>query len=573
MKNLAMKFGFDGTLKISVTVGTFIALGFWLFWRVARINPAILGDEYLYSVNSRHALPWEDSPAGDFSNYLFNFVYSSSNLCGAEFYSCVKTLNIIFFLGFIFLILVLALKFLGFWSALLFSVVAGLSPISIYVSLFLPESMYFFMIGLVLMAALKAGESYNWQNWAKVGLYTGLASLVKPHAWLSALAIGIFLMVVGLSRRENRARKLLQAIASFSASAIITRLAIGVLVGGPKAVDFFGVYLGAETLQELSTGLQAAEPGVEEPVGTSPLAGVQTLFWPQLQIHTQLVAALMGVAVLGMVARLISLAMTRKAGPADLLSLLSLIWLLTLVIEIVIFTGWITGQGDDHSSRVLSRYYDFLFVIVPLAGLVSLSSGAAEKVNVWVRGALAGGLLYLISKAFTSTFAFLEIQIADTPTLAGLVVSADIFNAAALIAAIGLLIFAFQPRFAAWALVCALPFTMVGTGFSIQNEYDRIRGFDNAQDSAGQYLRSNLSESELSRTWVAATSRFEATNVGFWADSPDLLDYGLFIPGGVLEESSLPNDVDFVVITGDLTYGGPYSEVHLGEGFSVYRLP
>ncbi len=68
----------------------------WVFSRVSMVNPAILGDEYLYSINARHAAPWDPSPAGDFSNYLFNLVYSSTNICGDAFYTCGKILNLIF---------------------------------------------------------------------------------------------------------------------------------------------------------------------------------------------------------------------------------------------------------------------------------------------------------------------------------------------------------------------------------------------------------------------------------------------------------------------------------------------
>jgi len=35
----------------------------WVFSRVNTVNPAILGDEYLYSVNARHAAPWDPSAA------------------------------------------------------------------------------------------------------------------------------------------------------------------------------------------------------------------------------------------------------------------------------------------------------------------------------------------------------------------------------------------------------------------------------------------------------------------------------------------------------------------------------
>jgi hypothetical protein len=35
----------------------------WISSRVSVVNPAILGDEDLYSVNARHAAPWDPSAA------------------------------------------------------------------------------------------------------------------------------------------------------------------------------------------------------------------------------------------------------------------------------------------------------------------------------------------------------------------------------------------------------------------------------------------------------------------------------------------------------------------------------
>jgi hypothetical protein len=102
---------------------------------VSTVNPAILGDEYLYSINARHAAPWDPSPAGDLSNYLFYLVYSSTNLCGDAFYSCGKILNLIFFIGFLIIIFIIAVRFLNYWVALAFTVAAGLSPISVYTSI------------------------------------------------------------------------------------------------------------------------------------------------------------------------------------------------------------------------------------------------------------------------------------------------------------------------------------------------------------------------------------------------------------------------------------------------------
>lgn len=171
-----------------------VFLGTWLFSRISNINPAILGDEYLYSMNARKALPWDPSPAGDFSNYLFNFVYQTTNLCGPDFYTCTKAINVVFFLGFTTTLFVIASRFMHWLAALGFMTAATLSPLSVYTSMFLPESMYFFFIGIVLIFSLRAISDFTWRNWALVGLALGLTSLVKPHAWLSLVGIGITLL-------------------------------------------------------------------------------------------------------------------------------------------------------------------------------------------------------------------------------------------------------------------------------------------------------------------------------------------------------------------------------------------
>ena len=71
---------FLGSWKNLLAIGTLPLLGGWIFSRVWMVNPAILGDEYLYSLNARKAGPWDPPLAGDFSNYLFNFVYQGTNL-------------------------------------------------------------------------------------------------------------------------------------------------------------------------------------------------------------------------------------------------------------------------------------------------------------------------------------------------------------------------------------------------------------------------------------------------------------------------------------------------------------
>lgn len=560
---------FIGNWRNVVALATLIPLGIWVYSRVWMVNPAILGDEYLYSMNARKAAPWDPSPSGDFSNYLFNFVYQGTNLCGNDFYSCAKVLNLVFFLGFVFTIFLVALRFLPFWAAYGFMVAAGLSPLSVYTSMFLPESMYMFFIGLVLVSVLHAMKTFTWQSWALTGFSLGVASLVKPHAWLSAIAVFITLVIVGLGNRDLGVRRTGLGVIALFFGAVLSRVLVGLAVAGPKALGFFGQYLGLNTIEQVVSGPASAP--AESVVGSSPMSGVFALFGPQLNVHLLVTTALMAVSVIGLVIAVINIFQSRKLTSVNAFALFAFVWLFSLMVEIVVFTGWVTGGGDDHTTRVLLRYYEFLFVIVPLAGLSVFAKGLGEKTSVWLRWILAIVFATLLTPAFTGFFSSLTIQIADAPTLAGLVVNADVFNAVAVIGFIAIAVFATFPRYTAFAYLLLLPATMIGTGWQIQDQYQGFRGSLSSADKAGQYLRDNFTEDQIDSTWILATSRFDATNIAIWADSPKMT-YELFGPGTQIAPELIPAGKQIVIANGDLGIASGEFEKVVGDGFTVFIL-
>lgn len=111
---------FLGSWKYLLALGTLPILGSWIYSRVWTFNPVILGDEYLYSMNARKVEPWDAPVAGDFSKNMFNCIYQGTNTRGDAFYACGKLLNIIFFLGFVFTLFIIACRYLPFWSAYAF---------------------------------------------------------------------------------------------------------------------------------------------------------------------------------------------------------------------------------------------------------------------------------------------------------------------------------------------------------------------------------------------------------------------------------------------------------------------
>jgi hypothetical protein len=61
--------------------------------RIMPVLPAVMQDEYVYSIQARFT-PF----AGQlYPNYLFSWLYSGTSACGADFYSCGKGLNVLFF--------------------------------------------------------------------------------------------------------------------------------------------------------------------------------------------------------------------------------------------------------------------------------------------------------------------------------------------------------------------------------------------------------------------------------------------------------------------------------------------
>lgn len=554
--------------QVAILSASLVALGVWLWSRVGTINPAILGDEYLYSMNARKSFGWGDLPSGDFSNYLFNFVYSSSNYCGEAFYACAKGLNIVFFLGFLALITLAAARTLPFVYAIALTWGIGLSPLSVYTSMFLPESMFMFFIGLTFLLAVVAMDRQTHQSWIVVGIALGLSALVKPHAFLSLTGLTIALLVVGLATGEHRVRRAAANLGALLAAFLMTRVFVGLAIAGPKSLGLFGQYASSKTITQIAGGPRTEDFVIGQEI--DPMAGVVQLFGPQAVTHIFVIAALVGLSLVALSANVIH--MTKSGTPSSHghTALLALIWASSLMIEVVAFTGWITGSGDDHTSRVLLRYYEFALIFVVVGGLSVLHAGVLSKISALLRWVLAFAGIAILTPAFSGHFDGLEVQIADAPGLAGLIVSREVFGFVATLTFLGMLVLAAFPKMAFVPVTAITLSVLVTTGFQIQNQYILFRGEPEAADRAGHYLYATFSEENRRSGLILSTSRFEATNVAFWADSPEL-QFEVYGPGSIYDFSLAPDGTAFIVATSGIEVTGEGISVQEFEGFTLYE--
>lgn len=571
MKSLQVWIRKIGTLKLSALFAALISTSIWIFVRVRDINPAILQDEWIYNISSRKFSPWDQEVPFDFANYLFNFIYHGTVICGSEnFYTCVKVLNIVFIQGFAISLLLVALRFLPFWGAFVFYASVMLSPTSIYASMFLPESLFFFLIGLTLIAVLHAAKIPIWRNWLIVGSLLGLAGLVKPHAFMAAMAVGIYLIISSLRQRpfwplfgKNVAGLI---IGFFS-----VRIVLGFLLAGPKALNVFSSYGATDSLGQFVGGVASGEAAVSSSsvLGAGAVAGAIGLFPLQSYTHLLVVGALVGASVAAIAIANIDAFKSSESTPTHNLAVLMAIWLGVLVISIVLFTGWITGNGDDHTTRVLLRYYDYLFPMIALAGLVvAYDKTLLANTKAWIRWALVAPMALVISLAYAGFFGTLTIQIADAPNLAGLVVDKTTLDVTANLMFLTLLVIAFFPKYTIWAMVVLIPWTLVSTGWQIQDQYRGFRAEPSAADRAGHFVADTVPRDQLSEVVILAESRFDGRVASFWMESDNTLE---ILGPGVFPAAQLPPETNWVLLIGNLQLD--QGEIISSEdGYQLVRL-
>jgi len=546
----------------SLAIGT---AGAFVLWRVLGINPAILGDEWVYLVSARHYEIWSAEAAG-LGNYLFNFIYKGTLLCGDGFYQCAKGLNLSFFLLFVVFLILTLRDYANKWLALLFGLGVLLSPLSVYVSMFLPETLFFAMIGGAVFSLSKALQADATASWAWLGVFLGLAALTKPHALISAMGMGLFLLLYVFSRQGPLLLRL-RPLTTTIGVALVTRFGLGFVLGGPATLSLFTSYNTGEALATIaSTGTEPEMAG-ESLIGAGQVIGALGLFPDQIIVHIVSIAAIAGAAVTVVIARFLTPIRREEAKPVDQLALSVLIWLGAMVVAIVLFTGWITGGGDDHTTRVLLRYYDFLIPVMFLVAIALVSQGKLNSVTLFARWAPSALFMFASAVAFTGFFNSLTVQIADAPFLAGLIVDRFVYDSVSIIGFSAVLVLAFFPRHLLWSLTATMAITFPMMGFTSQDQYISFRGQDNGPDEMGKFAYEAIPSNQRDLTTVIAQTRFDGRTISFWMDADN--DLLLVSAGTAITKDSFDVNHEFLVVD---------STMELGPGLDIvselggYRL-
>jgi phosphoglycerol transferase len=547
--------------------------------RVWPVLPAVMQDEYVYSIQARFT-PFAEQL---YPNYLFSWLYSGTSACGADFYSCGKAFNVLFYfvtLAFIFLI---ARRLLSVtWGAMI-ATVAAFSPIHVYVSYFMPEAMYFAFITATIYVALIAGSKHKLSWWVATGALLGFSALVKPHALFTLPAFLLFALLVALrSEGGSLSKGLIASLGKLGAFAVV-KFGGGFAFAGAAGLSLFGRSYEQSLNQFVSENAQGQADVIAQSVSTISNAATEAsvqaaessgpgffeIFIPHSLAHLALLLTVAGIPLL-LSMSVIKDAVVKKQEVSASSQFLLLIGLLSLSFAVVVgaFEGVVTSLGDDHSSRIITRYYEFLVPLLLIAAAV-FAKFVEPKIRVRLIqsgiliAALVFGWVYLsgVNQSF-----------ADSILLSGYLSSPAVIPIVAVVGIIVALVWIFSAGSGSKLIVyVATPLVLLIAGFTSQGYLLTQVGTNEAYfDVAGQKAKPLLADVAGDKISIVGPVRYQNFTTKFWIDKPGIKDVSL-PDGESIDVAALP-DVDYVVLIGNAKISGASEVLEQGEGYAIVKL-
>jgi phosphoglycerol transferase len=542
-----------------------IAFGAWSISRVWTVLPSIMGDEYVYTSAARH-LPFAEQ---FFSNYVFSWIMSATNMCGTDFYVCTKSINSVFFAIAIIFTFLIAIRYLTFgWSVFVASVTA-LSPIAIPVSYFMPEIMYFAAMTGVVLVALWIADQDRWLLWSISGIALGVAALVKPHAIFMLPAFTIFAFVVAYKQVEGNWISGLKSATASVVGFVVAKFGLGFLFAGTEGLKLFGGY--GSPVEALTSIVGNTEPKVAEAQGIEA-TGVElfvSVASGHLIMHLAAVLLIAGLPLLLSLRVMVSVAnKSEPVGPVS--SLFVLVGLITfsIITVVAIFEAYVTVGGDDHSDRLILRYYEFLIPQFIVMGL--LLPRFTDSKLPWriAQGALVASAALFFSIFYPANF---NQQYADSSSMPGLHSSGGLFIAVAVALSAAILYWVFTPEEGNLILGrFILPLFMVSSLVLAQNNLITINGTPAYFDQAGWDSRTYLEGVPGDQILVIGQVRTQVFTVKFWIDEPYIRDL-LLGEGYSLVESDVTG-AEYVVVLGNFGIDFAHEIITEGEGYRLVKV-
>lgn len=538
--------------KIASWVLPTIGLGLiWVASRIWGVLPKILGDELIYSINSRH-LPLSESSV---PNYLFNLVFGTTNTCGYGFYTCGKAINMLFLVGFAVFIYLAARLLVEPAMAFYAGLLALVGPISAYASYFTPDMMFYFGASIVIYLVMKTSSGSKIGRWALIGLALGLVTLIKPHALFLIPPIVIYLIFLGIKGGKGSVGKAILSAFAFVGATFATKFAIGFTFAGEKGLSIFGGSYDASASGVLG-GENAAE-GWIIPENVAPLVAggaVSATIW-QVLFHISYLVIFFGIpAIFVIIKALKSLKKNAELTNDARVSAFMFAAVATLVAVSAVFVSVSGSFGEILQNRVMVRYYEYLVPFLPLAVLVGFKSAKdVGKVARWVTVGIVAVWLG-VSLPYLSTL--VPGMFTDSSLMAAAIMSGISLWIYGVLSLAVIIYWAVKPMDGAKAWLYAVaPAVVLLYAISSYTNMTIKSSIVGPYTTASRFAHDNLNFEQRQKLIVIGNTNQNVQAAQLWIDAPK--STGKSLPeGSEVNIDEYPEEIEYLLIVGNLSIKG-----------------
>jgi phosphoglycerol transferase len=567
----------------SLTIGLATIAGILLVVlpRISEVLPKILGDELLYSQNARLLSPEE----WFLPNFLFNWVFSSTNVCGYGFYTCGKVINVFLLLCLGFIIYASTRLIAKPSLSLIMATLTCVGPIAVYASFFTPDMMFYLSMAIVIFIAMQLNLDSKWWMWFILGATLAVASLVKPHALFAIPALIAYCLFLALGTNQKKIAAAFINIVILVSSTILLKFAFGFAFAGPNGLTLFGSY--GNALDSASKAItQTSTPGVQlggtstNPISTPAPGAAQpavastdfaTMAVWELILHFGFLIIAFSLPLFIAGRRIGQSMAIRNTNPVETkLSFLAISILLMGVISTAIYTAVAPSWGEILDYRLMVRYYEYVLPFLVITALVQLDESNKRHVRRIVFSFFA---IIVAVLASTKLVTVVPPLYTDSTLFSGMYFSNISIWVFAIISA-GLLLFYLinQKKAVRYWLFGWLPIVTVIVAISTQIAMTGPSSIKGLYTNAAQTTHQLLTQEQRDALIVVGNYKNNVQAAQLWIDSKSV--QGLWIDRGQnLDIDSLAPEAKYVLIIGEMNVSGSFEVVKQDESFAIIKRP
>lgn len=535
---------------------------FLLLCRNYVIYPTVFMDEYIYNMYSR-LMPMYDSIL---SSHLYLKIYSFSSLAGDNYYQVVKTINVFFFTFAGVFIYLACNRFASRNVSVLVAILSISGPINVYTAYFMPESLFFFCFWFFSWFILGLTAKSGKVSWVILGLIYGLSSSVKPHIFLFAPAIVIYIVYISNGKLFSISIISIQNVMFFLFGALTTKLGIGYLLAGVSGLTIFGGFY-----NNVAASSVANIDGVTNLIFTAlgsmkgHLYVMFIIYGLPIIIATMVVLDKIVICNDGSVSKGIS------SFKLENISLYAILVIANLVAVAALFTALVSGQGPyETPHRLHMRYYNFALPLLYIVIASALATNEIISKGIW--RFILGIIVFIIGGyALCYGLAPYISGYIDNPEYRGFVSNFFIYRAVGFILLTNVILWFFREKVAYRLFIyCILPILIAVSSYNVNVIDPFPRKVADEFDKAGLFVNDFIS-SDYQTGLIVIGKDINVYRTKFYLDNPSVKHILIPESEGV-DVSTFSPDIKWALVIGNYKVTGSFTKVVDVGGFKLLYL-